>query len=301
MQSDADFEPRRYEVRHRTIYSYEGTVETCYERGFLAPRTAPFQTVVSNRIEVDPRPHVIHDHVDFFGNHSFYVEVRTAHTRLEVTKSSVVDVAADMPDFGRLDSWTIATAAQAIATSADPVERATYLLPSALVGFSDAVSAYGRTHLNPDMPLGQALLSLVHGIHGDFEYRPGATTVKTTLPELLDLRAGVCQDFTHLALGVLRALGLPARYVSGYLETIPPPGQEKLQGADASHAWPSVMLPDGSWFDIDPTNSQVCDSRYIVTAWGRDFRDVSPLKGVIFTEAKKSSLTVGVDVTRLTS
>ena len=299
MQTDADFEPRCYEVRHRTVYSYEGTVETCYERGFLAPRSTPSQTVLSNRIEVEPRPDVMQEHVDFFGNHSFYVEVRTPHERLEVTKTSVVEVETAKPDLERLDNWTVATAAQAVATSADPVERATYLLPSTLVGFSDSVSAYGGTHLSVDMPLGQALLSLVHGIYGDFEYRPGATTVKTTLPELLQQRAGVCQDFTHLALGVLRSLGLPARYVSGYLETSPPPGKPKLEGSDASHAWPSVLLPDGTWLDIDPTNSQLCDSRYVVTAWGRDFRDVSPLKGVIFTEAKKSSLTVGVDVTRL--
>ena len=111
--------------------------------------------------------------------------------------------------------------------------------------------------------------------------------MRTTLPELLDLRQGVCQDFTHLALGCLRAVGLPARYVSGYLETAPPPGQPRLEGSDASHAWASVMVPGGGWVDLDPTNDHLADSRYVVTAWGRDFRDVSPLKGVVFTEAER--------------
>ena len=125
--------------------------------------------------------------------------------------------------------------------------------------------------------------------------------MRTTLPELLALRQGVCQDFTHLALGCLRAVGLPARYVSGYLETAPPPGRPKLEGSDASHAWASVMVPGGGWVDLDPTNDHLADSRYVVTAWGRDFRDVSPLKGVIFTESSGSSLEVGVDVVRLPS
>lgn len=293
------FAPRRYEVRHRTTYSYDGTVESCYERGFLRPRETPTQTVVSNEVRVAPEPHLLSEHVDHFGNRSFYVEVRTPHSRLEVEKTSVLDVAWPQVDLAALDAWTVSEAVAAVRDVADPVERATYTLPSMLVTPYPQVTQYAAATLAADRPLGEALVALTTAIHRDFSYRPGATTVRTTLPELLELRAGVCQDFTHLALGCLRALGLPARYVSGYLETTPPPGQEKLEGADASHAWASVQVPDGSWVDLDPTNDQLADSRYLVTAWGRDFRDVSPLKGVIFTEAASSSMDVAVDVTRL--
>jgi len=298
-QRPEDFEPRRYEVRHRTTYTYEGTVEACYERGYLRPRDTPTQSVVSNEVVVSPEPHVISEHVDHFGNRSFYVEVRTPHSRLEVEKTSVLDVAWPQVDLDALDRWTVAEAVEQVRSEADPVERAAYSLPSVLVAPDPLVTEYALAVLGPDQRLGQALVALNTGIHRDFTYQPGATTVRTTLPELLELRAGVCQDFTHLALGCLRAVGLPARYVSGYLETSPPPGQERLEGSDASHAWASVLVPGGDWVDLDPTNDHLADSRYVVTAWGRDFRDVSPLKGVIFTEAASSSLDVAVDVLRM--
>ena len=148
----------------------------------------------------------------------------------------------------------------------------------------------------PARPVGLAVRDLVARIHSEFVYRAGVTSVNTTLAEVLALREGVCQDFAHLAVGVLRSIGLPARYVSGYLETRPPPGTPKLVGADASHAWVSVLLPGLGWVDVDPTNDKVVDDSYVVTAWGRDYADVPPLKGVIYTESKKSRLSVAVDV-----
>lgn len=298
-QTPEDYLPRRYEVRHRTTYTYEGAVDTCYERGFLAPRATPSQLVLSNRIDIDPEPALISEHLDHFGNRSFYVEIRTPHSHLDVTKTSVLEVAWPKPDQTRLNRWTVASAAAEIAAHADPVERAEFGMSSPLVRLSPVVSQYAAGILAPDMPLGEAVRAVAHGIFSQFTYEPGATTINTTLPDLLELRAGVCQDFTHLAVGMLRSVGLPARYVSGYLETSPPPGKPKLEGSDASHAWASVMLPDGSWLDFDPTNDHFCDSRYVVTAWGRDFRDVSPLKGVIFADAARSSMTVAVDVNRL--
>lgn len=298
-QTPEDFLPRRYQVRHSTTYTYDGPVDTCYERGFLAPRDTPSQSVVSNRIDIDPEPDLVSEHHDHFGNRSFYVEVHSSHSRLQVTKTSVLDVDWPQPDIERLNQWTVATAAARIAAHADPVERAEYGMSSPLVRLSPVVSQFAAGLIHPDMPLGEAIRAVTHGIFAGFAYEPGATTIATTLPDLLELRAGVCQDFTHLAVGVLRSVGLPARYVSGYLETAPPPGKPKLEGADASHAWASVMLPDGSWLDLDPTNDHFCDSRYVVTAWGRDFRDVSPLKGVIFADSVRSSMTVAVDVTRV--
>lgn len=298
-QSEADFTTRRYEVRHRTTYTYDADVTTCYERGFLSPRDTPTQRVVRNDVVVSPEPDLVSEHVDHFGNRSFFVEIRTPHQVLEVTKTSILDVSWPRVDRDHLDQWTVQSAAQTIAELADPVERASFLLPSPLVDAGEGVREFARSALPADAPLGEAIEGLTHAIFEAFTYSPGATNVRTTLSELLELRAGVCQDFTHLALGCLRSVGLPARYVSGYLETSPPPGVAKLEGSDASHAWASVLVPDGGWVDLDPTNDHLADSRYVVTAWGRDFRDVSPLKGVINTESTTSTLDVGVDVTRL--
>jgi transglutaminase-like putative cysteine protease len=298
-QGEADFHPRRYQVRHATTYAYDDDVVSCYERGFLRPRETATQELVSHDLVIRPQPDLVAEHVDHFGNRSSYVEVRTPHRRLEVVKTSVVDVAWPRVDLDALDAWTVGSAAEASARQPDRVEHVGYTLPSPLVGADPEVATYARRVLHAGRPLGQALLGLTTAIHEDFRFKRGATSVKTTLPDLLRLRAGVCQDFTHLALGCLRSFGLPARYVSGYLETTPPPGRPRLEGSDASHAWVSVRCPDGTWVDIDPTNAHTADSRYVVTAWGRDFRDVSPLKGVVFTEATTSTLDVAVDVVRL--
>lgn len=299
-QGPEDWTPRQYDVHHRTTYTYEGPVESCFERGFLAPRETPSQRVLSNEVVISPDPQVMTEHVDHFGNHSFYVEIQTAHNELIVEKRSRFEVHWPQPDLAALDRWTVASAAAELLESAEPVERVGHLLPSPLVQPAPEVVDYCRSVIGPDMPLGEAILALTRGIYRDFAYKSGVTTVRTTLPELLELRQGVCQDFAHLAIGCLRSLGLPTRYVSGYLETQPPPGQVKLAGADASHAWASVMVPGGGWVDLDPTNDHLADSRYVVTAWGRDFRDVSPLKGVVFAEAAgASTLNVAVDVTRV--
>ena len=243
MQRDDDFLPRRYRVRHRTTYTYDDTVDACYERGFLAPRDTDHQQVESSTLRVSPEPDVVAEHRDHVGNRSFYVEVRTPHTLLEVEKDSVVDVDRPRPDLAALDAWTVADAAAHVRSTADPVTRAEGLLPSPLVELSAEVRAYAAEVLPPDRRLGEALTALHRTIKRDFAYRPGATTVRTTLTELLALRQGVCQDFAHLAVGCLRSVGLPARYVSGYLETVPPPGRERLVGQDASHAWVSVLVP----------------------------------------------------------
>jgi transglutaminase-like putative cysteine protease len=210
-----------------------------------------------------------------------------------------VTVQRPVPDLAPLDRWTVAEAAAELAALEDRVEVARFGLPSRVIPSSRAVAAYAAEVLERDRPLGDALAALSRDIHQNFTYKSGATSVSTTLEELLRKRLGVCQDFAHLAIGCLRSVGLPARYVSGYLETQPPPGSVRLQGADASHAWVSVLTPHGQWIDLDPTNDQQPDSRYIVAAWGRDFADVSPMKGVIFTEGKSSTLDVGVDVIRL--
>lgn len=293
--------PRRYQVRHVTAYRYEQDVTTSFGRGCLRPRPTSTQRLLDHQVTIEPEPDVFDEHVDYFGNPSHYIEIGRPHAALVVSKTSLIEVHYPRIDLGALDAWTVQSAADAIAADPgiDPVERALFLLPSALVDLGPEVRHFARTLLWPDRPLGQAIHAVVHDIHAGFTYTKGATTVQTTLPELLSSRSGVCQDFAHLAVACLRAAGLPARYVSGYIETRPAAGQRRLEGSDATHAWASVMLPDGSWADLDPTNDHLADSRYIVTAWGRDFRDVSPLKGVIFTSGKSSTLRVGVDVIRM--
>ena len=298
--STTHHEPRRYKVRHQTVYTYDEPVTACYERAVLRPRDTGTQRITSHQLEVSPQPGTLLEHVDLFGNYSHYLEILSPYTELSVTKHFVASVDIPAPDLEALNQWTVASAAEAARqVPYDAALRAAFLLPSALVDQGEEVRSFASRALPPDALFGDALGALVSLIHDGFRYTPGATTVHTTLPELLKARAGVCQDFAQLAIGCLRAQGCPARYVSGYLETQPPPGQAKLQGADATHAWLSVMLPDGSWLDLDPTNDCAADSRYVVSAWGRDYRDVSPLKGVIFSEAGSSSLSVSVDVTRL--
>lgn len=289
---------RWYEVRHRTNYFYEDFVTSSYGRACLRPRVTPHQQVASNIVEVRPAADVLSEHTDLFGNFSHYIEVRTRHTELRVTKTSVVSVTVPPVDVAGLNQWTVASAARELRES-DATPRAAYAaytLPSSLIELTDAVREYAAMILPPDRRLGDALADLYHRVFTDFAYTKGATGVSTTLDEVLEQRAGVCQDFAHLAAGCLRVVGLPGRYVSGYIETAPPKGRPKLEGSDATHAWVAAMVPGGDWVDLDPTNDHFADSRYVTTAWGRDFRDVSPLRGVIYTESKNSTLEVLVDV-----
>jgi transglutaminase-like putative cysteine protease len=291
---------RGYLVRHRTEYVYEDEVSASYGRAYLTPRDAPGQWTRRSSLDVDPEPALVHHAEDFFGNPSVYVEVHTEHTRLVVTAESEVEVRRDGLDPTSLDGpggWTWEQARDEV-TAADPVTARQFLLPSPQVALVPEVRRYAAAVFGPGRGVGDAVTGLVHAVYADFAYRPGATTVTTPLSDVLARREGVCQDFAHLAVACLRVAGLPARYVSGYLETQPPPGQARLQGADASHAWVSVLLPELGWVDLDPTNDRVVDDDYVVTAWGRDYTDVPPLKGVIFTESAGSSMTVEVDVLR---
>ena len=301
---------RRYRVGHRTVYGYDQEVTASYGRAYLTPRDGPGQWTRDNTIDVSPTPDLLSPSEDFFGNTSVYLEVHRPHTRLIVEATSQVEVNRTIPDLSRLDSWTWERAAETVldgsrAPTAHPagldrVAARQFLLPSPRATSSEQVRAYAERVFTPGRAVADAVLGLMTCIHTEFAYTPGVTTVATPLTQVLTRREGVCQDFAHLAVACLRAVGLPARYVSGYLETRPPPGRPRLQGADASHAWVSVLLPELGWVDLDPTNDRVVDDDYVVTAWGRDYSDVPPLRGVIFTESTKSTLDVAVDVVRLT-
>jgi len=292
--------PRTYRLVHRTEYEYEDEVTASYGRAHLVPRTLPGQRCRSASIAVDPAPRELREHTDFFGNRSTYFAVSTSHSHLSVTAQSVVEVSRSTRSLAALDGVAWADVRDRLRArddlAPDLLHARPFVLASPSIGHWPEVAAYALPSFVPGGRLGEAVADLMSRIYADFAYVAGSTTVRTTLPELLARREGVCQDFAHLGVGCLRSVGLAARYVSGYVETIPPPGRQRLQGADASHAWVSVFAPGLGWIDVDPTNDKLVDDRYIVLAYGRDYSDVPPLRGVIFTESSKSTMRVMVDM-----
>lgn len=295
----------RYRVVHRTTYVYDDEVSASYGLTHLLPRDTASQRVIDAEVTIEPEPEDRHVHDDTHGNRTEYFAIHRGHTRLDVTSSSTVEVTTGHPDVSALGdtSWEeVAAAAKAAleGTGDAPVDPdlVAFLLPSPSVPTSPALSEFAAPSFAPGRPVVDAVLDLASRIHGEFTFLPGATTVTTTVAQVLRRRKGVCQDFAHLMVGSLRSVGIPARYVSGYLETDPPPGRARLEGADVSHAWVGVWLPGVGWIDVDPTNDQLVAERYVTTAWGRDYGDVTPLKGVIFTDGKTDELTVTVDVAR---
>jgi len=291
-----------YRITHRTTYSYDDEVTDSLGIAHLVPRALPWQTVVSYDVAVTPAPADLSHDTDYYGNLATYFQVTEPHTRLEIEAVSEVQVAAPVVPSALLEvPWQ---QARPLASPDQPGawRAADLALPSASVEQVDEARDYAATSFTRHRPVGEAVTDLMHRIHTDFDYDDTATTVTSTVGEVLATRAGVCQDFAHLTLACLRSQGLAARYVSGYLSTLPAPGRPRVVGADASHAWVAVWLPDlvggsdGDWLALDPTNDQWADDRYVTVAWGRDYADVPPVKGVIFTEAKKSTLLVSVDV-----
>ena len=286
-------------VVHRTEYSYESPVSASYGQIYQLPRTADGQHVLQARVDIEPTPDSYSEFVDYFGNHAANFAVLTAHTSLSVTTTSVVDVSTRRPpDLGAEGiRWEDVLAAFATSHDAATLDARQFVLGSKAAVVTDDVREYAAVSFRTGRELLHAVQDLNTRIYDDMTYKSGITSLDTTPDELLRVRKGVCQDFAHLEIACLRSLGLAARYVSGYLETLPPPGRPKLQGADASHAWVSVFVPATGWVDVDPTNNCFVGERHVCTAWGRDYSDVSPVKGVIFTEATTNTMRVSVDVT----
>jgi transglutaminase-like putative cysteine protease len=248
-------------------------------------------------VSIAPEPQQRAEHDDAFGNRVLYFALQEPHQELAVTATSEVEIglgtvpAASPP-------WERALQQLLDSSAAETRLARQFRLDSPGAAASPDVRAYAASSFASGRPLLEAVADLNRRIHGDFIFDPESTTVATPLSEVLTRRHGVCQDFAHLAIACVRAFGLPARYVSGYLETMPPPGGERLQGADVSHAWFAVYVPDAGWVDFDPTNDVLPTDRHVTTAWGRDYTDVAPLKGVIFGGGPHT-LEVSVDMQRL--
>ncbi len=285
----------RYAIEHRTVYTYSDQVSASYGRGYLRPRDLPWQRCISHRVTTKPTAADSSVGVDLYGNSDFYFHVTSAHRRLEVISRSVVEVRR--PD---TDSVALGLPWERVrphhAGEADAVD---FVMPSPRIDVTDAVRQFAEVSFTPGRVIEDAIIDLTRRIYTGFTYKSGSTTVSTRVADVLADREGVCQDFAHLAVACLRSVGLAGRYISGYLATNPPPGKPRLVGIDATHAWAAVWLPGGSWLAFDPTNNQPADERYATAAWGRDYGDVPPLKGVIFTDAKTSAMEVSVDVAPL--
>lgn len=287
-----------YRVEHETRYVHTGRASTSQHVACLKPRPVPRQTLHAYALEVTPSPASVAERVDYFGNTRHQFEILTPYLEMSAASRSIVEVSSRQQPVAIEESpaWETARASDRLDADApfDPDGEFSYSSP--YVVLDPALAAFAAESFPSGRPLLAAAIDLMHRIHAEFRFDPGATTITTPVSRVLADRHGVCQDFAHLQIGCLRALGLPARYVSGYLLTDPPPGQSRLVGADASHAWLAVRCPRNGWVDLDPTNDAVPDVRHVTVAWGRDYGDVSPLRGIVLG-GQGQTLHVGVSVT----
>jgi transglutaminase-like putative cysteine protease len=284
----------RYKIAHNTTYNYSESVPICHNEVHLIPRDAPHQACIYNRLRVKPRPALIEHRLDYFGNRVTSFSVEQAHQKLTVSAVSRVDLAAG-PQIDPEQSAPWEDIRDALASYGDLVDTYQFAFDSPLAAGSAELAEYAAVSFTRRRPIVAAMLDLSRRIHSEFRYDPTATTVSTPLPTVMQLRRGVCQDFAHLAIGCLRSMGLAARYVSGYLLTQPAPGQPRLVGADASHAWLAVYTGNHGWIDVDPTNDVLPTIEHITLAWGRDYGDICPIRGV-FVGGGQHALAVSVDV-----
>lgn len=285
-----------YELTHSTSYEYLNPVSLSHHLLRLHPRELPQQKCLRNKLEIQPAAALTHSHQDYFGNEVTFVTVEGSHKNLLITSRSRVemnDAATPAPE--NTPAWETV---RDLCQSPEPNETwdaREFTFPSPRIQPQPEFAVYASPSFAAGRPVLEAVLDLTARIHADFKFDSKATTVATPLDDVVKNRRGVCQDFAHFEIACLRAMGIPARYVSGYLETDPPPGKPRLAGADASHAWISFFCPGAGWIDIDPTNNILPSTRHLTVAWGRDYSDVSPIRGVILGSGDHA-LKVAVDV-----
>ena len=285
-----------YTVVHNTTYDYENPVLHGHHLAHLKPRATPNQYVAHHELSVSPEPSSSQALIDYFGNNTHQFEVLSPHDRLEVISRTELEVVAPLShtEAPRI-AWD--QFAEQIRTDTSLIAVQEFCFDSPLVRAHSSLREYAHSTFAPGRDLKDAVVEFNARINTEFKYETASTDISTPLATVLREKRGVCQDFAHVAVGCLRSLGLPARYISGYLETAPPPGKERLVGADASHAWAATYLPGFGWLDFDPTNNVLPSDRHVTVGWGRDFSDVSPLKGVVLAGGAHR-VSVGVDVER---
>lgn len=274
---------RQYTVVHETRHRYQRLVTLSQQSLHMTPRTFKFQGVMSHSIEVDPEPQDWSFRVDYFGNITRSMTLSTPHKELQVRARSTVTVQArlNVEQIAGSMPWELMRNRLLNVAGAKSLDPYRYLYESPHITRSIELQQYAATSFTPGRPLLEAAHDLTERIYHDFDFDDKATTISTPLADVLKGRQGVCQDFAHLMIGCLRTLGLASRYVSGYILTTPPPGQPRMVGADASHAWVSVYCEGFDWVDFDPTNRRLVQEEHITLAWGRDFSDVTPMRGMV--------------------
>lgn len=283
-----------YDVRHRTTYRYIQDVSYSCHVAHLLPRATQAQTVEHAEIALSQTPSRRRRFDDYFGNSIEWFAIDQPHAVLDVVSTARVRVAPAPPlEAKKSAPWQTVRAALAAATEAGDAVQ--YIFDSPLTHSRAAIADYAGKSFAPGRPILDGALDLMHRIHADFRYDTSVTDASTPVDRVFEIRSGVCQDLAHVGIACLRALGLAGRYVSGYLLTRPPPGQPRLLGADASHAWFAVWAPPFGWVDLDPTNDMRPGEEHVTVAWGRDYGDVAPLNGVIAGGAEHI-VEVGVDV-----
>ena len=309
----------KYRITHTTFYHYSQPVGLCQNEARLQPRIFWRQQCHNSRFDIKPTPMDFSERIDFFGNRVAYFAIQQPHTQLIVTAISEVTIfprqnnldllnqmtweqvrslLQESPLLGQSQSQLGQSQIQNQDQTLEVLDARQYVLDSPMVTITPELADYAQSSFLPNRALVDVVHDLMQRIYKDFTYDPAFTTIATPLSEVLSFRRGVCQDFAHLAIGCLRAYGIAARYISGYVETLPEPGKQRLVGADASHAWFSVYIPGTGWLDFDPTNNTVPLDQHITLAWGRDYADVTPLKGIAFGGGQHT-LSVSVDVLRL--
>jgi transglutaminase-like putative cysteine protease len=317
----------KYRITHTTLYSYSQPVGLCQNEARLQPRNFWRQSCDNSRFDILPTPMDFHERIDFFGNRVAYFAIQQPHKQLTVTAISEVTVfpkentldlfnqlsweqvrtllqdssllgQVQIQGQGQMQSQQVQAQFQSRDQSLELLDAKQYLLDSPMISVTQELADYAQPSFLPNRTLVDVVHDLMGRIYQDFIYDPTFTTIATPLSDVLNFRRGVCQDFAHLAIGCLRACGIAAKYISGYVETLPKPGTQRLVGADASHAWFSVYIPGSGWLDFDPTNNKVPLDQHITLAWGRDYSDVTPLKGIAYGGGQ-NTLSVSVDVLRL--
>jgi transglutaminase-like putative cysteine protease len=290
----------KYQIIHTTEYFYHQTVSLCHNIALLTPRNTNLQDCRKTAVKITPQPDVLNEYEDFFGNKALYFAVQQEHSSLRVTVLSQVETYKEKNlglELYNNIAWEEITKLLDVPGEDNFLARQ-FIPATAITASTKEIHAYAMRSFTPRRSVLEATRDLVQRIFDDFEFTPGFTTLATPLIEVMENRKGVCQDFAHLAIACVRSMGLPARYVSGYIETIPPEGTEKLKGVDASHAWFSLFIPQSGWIDFDPTNNLIPSDQHITIGWGRDYTDLPPLKGVILSIGSHQ-LDVSVDVRRL--
>ena len=288
-------------VSHTTQYSYDSPVSYSHNIATLKPRTYEGQKVLDYKINIDPLPNEFSERIDFFGNNIARFSIQEEHKKLKVIVESTIErnYSKVRESFFSKEckSVTYANALEMLKViNPEIIAAKQFILDSTLIkNNNESMFLYAMKSFKPNRSVFEATNELMTRIFKDFKFVPGFTSVSTPLSKVMKEKKGVCQDFAQIAIACLRSIGLPAKYMSGYIETLPPPGKEKLIGTDASHAWFAVYIPSFGWVDFDPTNDQIPENQHIVLGWGRDYYDVPPLKGVVYGNGG-SKLKVAVDI-----